>query len=70
MHKQWQHAGLALQENVEMRAKIATQTVSRDDVIRMNQERYSNVGLPVSSRVKNTGSKCLCQHMGAWQDMS
>ncbi|CAL8470906.1 g10448 [Coccomyxa elongata] len=27
------------QENVEMRAKIATQTVSRDDVIRMNQER-------------------------------
>lgn len=30
---------LPLQENAEMRAKIAAQTVSRDDVIRMNAER-------------------------------
>ena len=66
-----QHAGLQLQENVEMRTKIATQTMSRDDVIRMNQERYSHLGLLLSSRLLNNGltqQQCLCQHMGAWQD--
>lgn len=31
------------QENAEMRAKIAAQTVSRDDVIRMNHERCGSL---------------------------
>ena len=56
-----------LQESDAMRAVIAGQTVNKDDVVRMNQEKCAMSLCPHTCLTSHCFSMCFCREGGGWR---